>query len=488
MTAFPGLFVLVLLLLGGTGMWMGCTGAPPVPPNIVIVLADDLGYGDPVSYNPDSKIPTPHLDRLAAEGMRFTDAHSPSSVCTPTRYGILTGRYAWRTRLKSGVLVGDSPSLIDTTRVTLPSMLRQAGYATAGVGKWHLGLGDRAPTDYTRSLHPGPVSLGFDTYFGIPASLDFQPYVYVVDDGVEQLPTDSIEASLPPGGRQDFFRGGAIAPDFRHVDVLPRTVRRAVEFIENQPKGTPFFLYVPLSAPHTPWLPTESFQGVSGAGTYGDFAAQVDAGFGEILDALERTDVAERTVVVFASDNGAHWTLEDVEAFGHRANLTWRGMKADIHEGGHRVPFIVRWPGVIEAGSVSDEVVSLVDLMATSASLAGLKLPDEAGEDSYDLLPVLLGEPYEEPIREAIVMHSLHGMFAIRQGPWKLIEGMGSGGFTQPAIVEPAPGQPEGQLYNLEDDPGETTNLYAERPDMVERLSALLDRYRTQEGSRPLPR
>ena len=467
-------------------VWAACGGSEQAapPPNIVVILADDMGYGDPGAWNPDSKIPTPHIDRLAAEGMRFTDAHSPSAVCTPTRYGLLTGRYAWRTRLTQGVLVGYSPNLIDTTRLTLPAMLRQAGYATAGIGKWHLGLGDADRTDYARPLRPGPVSLGFDYYFGIPSSLDFEPYVWFENDRVERLPTDSIEASRPCC-KEDFYRGGAIAPDFRHVDVLPRTVEKSVEYVM-QAGDKPFFLYVPFSAPHTPWLPTEPFQGSSGAGTYGDFAVQVDAGVGDIINALDEAGVADNTLVVFTSDNGAHWLPEEIEMFDHRANLNWRGMKADIHEGGHRVPFVVRWPGRIRAGSVSHELISLVDLMATFASVTGQALPDDAGEDSYDLMPVLLGEPLEGPIREAAVHHSVTGAFAIRQGSWKLIEGLGSGGFTQPVSVEPGPGDPLGQLYHLRDDPGETNNLYAEHPEVVERLSALLNRYREQGYSRPM--
>ena len=373
-------------------VWAACGGSEQAapPPNIVVILADDMGYGDPGAWNPDSKVPTPHIDRLAAEGMRFTDAHSPSAVCTPTRYGLLTGRYAWRTRLTQGVLVGYSPNLIDTTRLTLPGMLRQAGYATAGIGKWHLGLGDAERTDYAQPLRPGPVSLGFDYYFGIPSSLDFEPYVWFENDRVEQLPTDSIEASRPCC-KEDFYRGGGIAPDFRHVDVLPRTVEKSVEYVM-QAGDKPFFLYVPFSAPHTPWLPTEPFQGSSGAGTYGDFAVQVDAGVGDILNALDEAGVAENTLVVFTSDNGAHWLPYEIEMFDHRANLDWRGMKADIYEGGHRVPFVARWPGRIEAGSVSHELISLVDLMATFASVTGQMLPDDAGEDSYDLTPVLLGE------------------------------------------------------------------------------------------------
>ncbi|MEX0600346.1 MAG: arylsulfatase, partial [Rhodothermales bacterium] len=408
-----------------------------------------------------------------------------SAVCTPTRYGLLSGRYAWRTHLKDGVLLGYSPNLIDTTRMTVPSMLKQVGYVTAGVGKWHLGLGDEERTDYSEPLRPGPVSLGFDYYFGIPSSLDFEPYVYFENDRVEALPTDSIEASRDCC-TGDFYRGGASAPGFEHEEVLPRTVANARAYIEDRQMGQPFFLYVPFSAPHTPWLPTEPFQGISEAGPYGDFMAQVDAGVGEILDAIDANGLAENTLVVFASDNGAYWRQEEIDAYGHLANLDWRGMKADIYEGGHRVPFIVRWPGEVEAGAVRDEVVSLTDLMATFASVTDVVLPDDAAEDSYDILPLLRGEPVEGELREATVLHSSRGMYALRRGPWKLIEGRGSGGFTEPIFVDPEPGEPEGQLYHLEEDPLETTNLYAERPEIVEQLSTLLDRYRDQGYSRPM--
>ncbi len=475
-------------LVAVSALAAGCSTeqeAPASHPNIIVLLADDMGYGDAGSYNPDSKIPTPHIDRLASEGMRFTDAHSPSAVCTPTRYGLLTGRYSWRTRLKEGVLLGYSPNLIDTTRMTLPSMLKQAGYATAGVGKWHLGLGDEERTDYSKPLRPGPVSLGFDYYFGIPSSLDFEPYVYFENDRVEQMPTDSIEASRACC-TGDFYRGGAIAPNFEHIDVLPRTVANAVAYIEDRQMGQPFFLYVPFSAPHTPWLPTAAFQGRSGAGAYGDFMAQVDAGVGEILDALDGADLAENTIVVFASDNGAYWTQTEIDEYGHRSNLDWRGMKADIYEGGHRVPFIVRWPEATVPGSESDETVALTDLMATFASITGVELPDDAAEDSYDLTPVLQAESIEGTLREATVLHSSRGMYAIRQGPWKLIEGLGSGGFTEPVFEDPAPGEPAGQLYNLEDDPQESMNVYEDHPDVVERLTGLLDRYREQGYSRPM--
>lgn len=469
----------------------GCTGtASPAPeqPNIILILADDMGYGDAGSYNPNSQIPMPNVNRLAEEGIRFTDAHSPSGVCTPTRYGLLTGRYAWRSRLKKGVLYGYSANLIDTTRTTIASMLKNAGYATGGIGKWHLGLGSEEPLDYSQRLYPGPVALGFDYYYGIPASLDMEPYLYFENDRAEALPTDSVA----DGGSccvGPFWRGGPMAPGFKHIDVLPHITERSVRFIEDhaaQAPDQPFFLYVPLAAPHTPWLPTEPFQGQSQAGAYGDFTMQVDATVGAIVDKLDALGLRDNTLLVFTSDNGAYWTDLEIGQYNHRANLNFRGMKADIWEGGHRVPFIARWPGKIAPGTTSDQVLSLIDMLATFAAASGISMPEQAGEDSYDMLPAMMGTTESDAqIREATVFHSSEGMFAIRQGPWKLILGRGSGGFTEPRFLEPGPGEPAGQLYNLDTDPAETTNLYQDHPEQVAHLSALLDQYQQQGFSRP---
>jgi len=482
-------------LLLGLGL-AACAPAPrggpadaPAPPHVVLVLADDLGWGDPGSYNPESEIPTPHLDRLAAEGIRFTDAHSPSAVCSPTRYGLLSGRYAWRTSLQNGVLWGYSPLLVDTDRVTLPSLLKTRGYATAGIGKWHLGLGSAEETDYAEPLRPGPNDLGFDSYRGIPASLDMQPYVWFRDDRVEALPTGSVERSeMRREGGGGFWRAGPAAPGFRHADVLPRIGEEAVAYLEGRAATpeAPFFLYLALSAPHTPWLPAPEFEGRSGAGPYGDFTVQVDAAVGDVMAALDRLALADDTLLIVTSDNGAHWLPDDIARYQHRANGPWRGQKADIHEGGHRVPFLARWPGRIPAGATSDQLLGHTDLMATLAAVAGASVPDGAGEDSRNLLPALLGEAPPEPLRDGLVHHSLDGMFAIRQGRWKLIDGRGSGGFTPPARVEPGPGEPAGQLYDLEADPGETTDLYAERPDVVERLQRELDRVRGASAPAPV--
>ena len=323
-------------------------------PNIVLILADDMGVGDPGCYNPQSKIPTPNIDRLAREGLRMTDMHSPSAVCTPTRYGLLTGRYCWRTRLKESVLFGYGTALIAPDRATLASLLQRHGYRTAVFGKWHLGLGEGEKTDYSKPLAPGPLTVGFDRFYGIPASLDMAPYVYVDDTRVVEAATENIESTnyIRFGGK-GYIVGGKIAPSFRHIDVLPVTTDKTVEFIDQQSAEKPFFVYVPFSAPHTPWVPTERYAGKSQAGPYGDFTVMVDDCVGQILEALERKGFKENTLVIFTSDNGSHWLPQDIKQYEHRGNLAYRGQKADIHEGGHRVPFVVRWPGQIEAGVTS---------------------------------------------------------------------------------------------------------------------------------------
>jgi len=463
--------------------------APALPaaqryPNIVYILADDLGYGDPRCYNPDSKIPTPNIDRLATQGVRFTDAHSPSAVCTPTRYGILTGRYCWRSRLKSGVLSGYDPALIEPGRLTVPAMLKQRGYQTAGIGKWHLGLQNNEKTDYSRPLSPGPLDIGFDSYFGIPSSLDIPPYVYIENDHVQAQPTGHIEQVRIHRGV--FWREGAIAPGFRHIDVLPAITARAVEYIGSRTAAAPFFLYLALTAPHTPWLPTPPFVGKAAAGEYGDFVAMVDDAAGQVLRAIDERKLAADTLVVMTSDNGAHWLPEEIAQWGHRANDGLRGQKADIWDGGHRIPFLARWPGRIAPNTTCSELMCLSDLMATAAAITGFPLPRTAGEDSYSMLPALLGQKLRHPVREAIVHHSSQGHFSIRQGAWKLNLGRGSGGFTPPVEYTPQPGEPAGELFDMAADFAETRNLYRERPEIVARLSALLEKYQRQGYSRPM--
>lgn len=474
-------------------------------PNIIILLVDDLGIGDPGCYNPASKIHTPFIDRIAREGMRFTDVHSSSSVCSPTRYAILTGRYAWRSRLKTGVLQGYSRALIEAGRPTLASLLKENGYATAAIGKWHLGFqafdprrDERdQPVDYSRALRPGPLTVGFDEFFGIPASLDMPPYVFVENDHPTELPSAKVaESGDAKYSRGPFWRAGAAAPAFRHADVLPRLTERAVAFLDRQaksPEQKPFFLYLALSGPHTPYLPSAQFRGHSGAGDYGDFVETIDASVGEVLKALDRNGLAENTFLAFASDNGARWTPEEISQFGHRSNLNNRGQKSDIYDGGHRIPFIIRWPGHVRAGSTSEELGCLVDLMATCAGVADMRLPHDSGrvrlphdaaEDSFDLRPALLGEAHR-PIRDAVVHHSGSGLFAIRLGDWKLVLGLGSGGFTRPAKIEAQSGQPREQLYNLRTDREEQTNVAAEHPEIVRSLREKFEQIRRAGRSRP---
>lgn len=463
-----------------------------VMPNIVVILADDLGIGDLGVYNAKSKIPTPNMDAIANSGIRLTHAHSPSAVCTPTRYGLLTGRYAWRTRLKQGVLYGESPALIEEGRITIQSMLQKQGYTTAGIGKWHLGLGNNEKTDYSQALRPGPISSGFDYYFGIPASLDIAPYLYFENEHVVQAASDTIsKGKHARNGGGGLWRAGAIAPEFKHIEVLPTIAAKAESYIAERGKqpDQAFFLYLPLSSPHTPWIPTDEFRGKSKAGVYGDFVYQTDDVVGRVMTALKVNGLANNTLIVVTSDNGSHWREPEITKYDHLANGNFRGMKADIYEGGHRVPFVASWPKYIPPASVSDENFLLVDLLATIAAITGADLPVDAGEDSYNQLPTLRGSTRTEPLREASVYHSLRGMFAIQQGPWKYIEGQTSGGFKAGAELKVAlqenPKLPAGQLYNLDDDPSESNNLYSLQPAKVSELKVLLRRYQEQGYSRP---
>ena len=459
-----------------------CAARPASPsarPNVVLILFDDLGSGDLGCTNPDSRIPTPHLDRFATQSRRLLDAHSPSGVCTPTRYGLLTGRYAWRTSLEKGVLWGDSPLLIDTDRDTLAKLFARHGYRTACFGKWHLGLGSPPNTDYARPLRPGPLECGFDTFEGIAGSLDMTPYVWIVDDRPEQPATKRFEEELPVRyGGEGFVRPGPGAPDFRHADILRRTVDRAIDWTRDAlDQDEPFFLYLPLTAPHTPWLPDDDLRGTSGAGPYGDFVSTIDRELGKLFALLDERAL-DNTLVVVTSDNGAHWTPQEIEHFGHRANLDYRGQKADIWEGGHRVPFFVRWPGRVPAGTSETRLFSHTDFHATFAEL--LEDPAQA-PDSQSALALWLGNNESEPTRERMVQHSFEGTFAMRSGRYKWIEGLGSGGFTDPWFRQPEEGEPPGQLYDLERDPSESDNLYALRPEVVERLKSELAAIRQQE-------
>jgi len=448
---------------------LGCNPSPL--PNVVLIMADDMGFGDLKSYNAHSGIPTPHMDALVSGGMQFTDAHSPSGVCTPTRYGLLTGRYAWRhPQLVSGVTWGYDPLVIDTNRVTIADIMSEAGYQTAVIGKWHLGLGMNDSTHYHEPLVPGPLSLGFDYFYGIPASLDMHPYVWVENDSVTSPPDGYAEN--PDGCCANFWRSGAIASDFVHEDVLPIIAQRASDYIRSAAsQDAPFFLYVPLAAPHTPWLTSEEFIGTSNAGIYGDFVVMVDDAIGKIISALDETQQTQETLIIVTSDNGAYWPPPYSDPYEHQPNYTWRGMKADIHEGGHRIPLIVQWPNVIDAGSTTDQLTVHTDFFST---LSDITKSTYQGQDSHSLYPIFLGE---STTRTEAIHQSIDGMLAIRQGEWKLIDGQGSGGFTSLQIP---PNAPPRQLYNLDEDPSESTNLYETFPDIAESLLARLDSARSE--------
>ncbi len=475
-------------------------------PNIVYILTDDLGYGDVSAYNPEAKTSTPNIDRLAAQGIRFTDAHSPSAVSTPTRYGILTGRYSWRTPMKSGVLNGYSNPLIEKGRTTVASFLKSNGYATGVVGKWHLGLewvkndsgsdpSKKAavlenvdPSKINFALPPtdGPLNHGFDYSFILPASLDMPPYCYLENDKLIAPLSGETPGSDPNNGTTGaFWRKGLMAEGFDFSLVTPTFTQKAISFIKWQSvSGKPFFLYLPFPSPHTPWLPLKKFQGSSKAGEYGDFVNMVDAEVGKVLKTISDLGLDDNTIVFFASDNGPFWRPNFIEQFNHRAASIYRGMKADAFEGGHRIPFIVKWPGKIKPNTECAEPIMLVNLLSTCSDIVHKKLTDNEGEDSFSILPLLLGNEKEYVRPEALIQHSSRGLFVVRQGDWKLILGLGSGGFSKPETVQPKEGEAPGQLYNLKDDIAETNNVYLKFPAKVEELSKILKKYQDSGRSR----
>ena len=500
------------------GLWIGFSGCTQEKqqtenssisdssnlPNIVYILADDMGFGDISALNAESGIPTPNMDRVVNEGIYFTDAHSGSGVCTPTRYGILTGRYAWRSRLKSGVLWGYDPPLIENERTTVASFLQDNGYHTGVVGKWHLGLGWQkkdpekaigafdwnklyekggdSNVDFSKPVIGGPKEVGFNYSYIVPASLDMTPYLYLENDLAVEPPTDFTEGkNQKTDGRGVFWRAGEVSPSFDFYQVLPTLAEKAVGYIESCANSTdPFFLYFPLTAPHTPWLPSDQVDGKSQAGTYGDFVVQVDQVVGAVLDALDSLDLTDNTLIIVTSDNGSDWNEQDKASYSHRANYIYRGRKADIYEGGHRIPYMARWPGRITPGSKSEQVLCTTDLMATLAGVIEKPLPSQAGEDSYNMLTAYTGQ-VATPIRDYTIHHSLNGYFAIRKGKWKYTPHLGSGGFTQPADHDPKEEGFEGTLYDLEADPGEITNLYNKHPEIVTELGALLEQAKRKE-------
>ncbi|WP_233198879.1 MULTISPECIES: sulfatase family protein [Pirellulaceae] len=451
-------------------------------PNVIVVMADDLGIGDISATNPNCQIKTPSLDRMAAEGLTFLDAHTPSSVCTPTRYGLLTGRYNWRSRLAKGVLSGTSEHLIPADRPTLGHLMKAAGYHTAMIGKWHLGWDwhkENGKIDFTKPVTNGPDINGFDQYYGHCGSLDMPPYVWVDTGRVTAVPQRE-EGVTAQEDRYGWYRKGPIGPDFEIEQVLPHLFAKSIAYVNERAKpehtGQPFFLYLPLPAPHTPIVPIAPFKDASGLNPYGDFVMQVDHHMGELFAALKANQLDENTLVFFTSDNGcspqANFPL--LLEKGHDPSAGFRGHKADIYEGGHRVPLIVRWPGHIPKGRKTNALACLTDIYSTLEEVTNQPRKPLGGEDGFSLVPAFDGE--ETTGRDSLVSHSISGHFAVRQGDWKLCLAHGSGGWSEPrepaAIKQSLPAM---QLFNLASDPAEQENLVEANPQKVQQLIQLLE-------------
>ena len=482
------LFFVLLATLSATAQTKKATINAP---NIIYILADDLGYGDLKCFNPFSKIPTPNLDNMAKNGIKFTDAHTSSAVCTPTRYGILTGRYNWRSSLKSSVLSGYSKSLIKQKQTTIAEMLKTQGYSTAYIGKWHLGwdwnfikaddkldiddLNAAPEVDFSIPVKNGPSTHGFDYSFGFSGSLDMAPYVYVENDKATMVPSKTTVSVDEKG----YWRKGLTSDDFNHTNLLQDLTDKAVNYINKKAKSnSPFFLYFPLPAPHTPILPTTEFLGKSDTNMYGDFVMQVDDVVRQIRETLKKQGISENTMLVFVSDNGCspRANYEELAKVDHNPSYVFRGHKADIFEGGHRVPFILEWPEKVIKNTSSNKTICTTDFFATCADIVGYKIQDGEAVDSYSMLSIITGKS-DENIREYTVHHSINGSFAIRKGNWKLILCPDSGGWSYPTPQEYKANKmdlPAMQLYNLAADIGEKNNLINEYPEKAAELKAAI--------------
>ncbi len=481
-------------------------------PNIVIIFADDMGYGDVSGLNPLARTKTPAIDQLIGQGITFSEAHASASVCTPSRYGLLTGRYAFRTDEAARGIGGFTPPVIEPERETIATLLKNAGYFTACIGKWHLGVGwqtkdGEAPrlnahtgysnVDYTKKVTGGPNDYGFDYSFIHPASLDIPPYLFLRNHEAVD-PKMILTTDHYPARRENtqyawdkkhsdeqavywekgvWWRQGEMSESFRVEDCLPQILNEGVAFIDRQVAETPekpFFLYLPLTGPHTPWMPAEQFRGKTAAGLYGDFVLNIDHNVEQIRQALIRNGIEKNTLLIFSSDNGAYWPQEEIELFAHDSNQGRKGQKGDVWDGGHRVPLIVSWPEKIKEPVICNQLVSLTDLFATFCHLTGQKPEAGQAEDSFSFWHILNGES-EKTIRESMVHHSSGGYFGIRLGDWKYIDGLGSGGFSHPSKLKPEKNGPSGQLYNLKEDAQESTNLFFQHPKKVDELKALME-------------
>ncbi|MBF8148741.1 arylsulfatase [Winogradskyella sp. F6397] len=456
---------LVVILLS-TFTWFSNAQVNSKKPNIVLILCDDLGYGDVQSLAPEtSKIKTPHIDKLTEEGMIFTDAHSGSSVCTPTRYGIMTGRYSWRTKLQRGVVSGFKPNLIKEDRPTIGNFLKDQGYHTAIIGKWHLNFQYLNPT--TQALIP-------------KKGKKLPPVGARIPDGPNQRGFDYFHGFHHAGSMKAVIENDQVIIHDDEINMLPRLTTKSVDYINNQAKnkdGQPFFLYVPLGSPHTPIVPSKEWQGKSGLGNYADFVMQTDGTVGAITKALKDNGLSENTLVIFSSDNGTSKAanIPNLERQGHIVSAGYRGSKSDLWDGGHRIPFIVKWPNTVEPNTTNNDLICLTDIFATFSELTGVAMPSKSGEDSVSFLPALNGEEINST-RAGVIHHSISGHFAYRLGKWKLLLAKGSGGWSVPKEDDAnLDTMPVAQLYDMESDPAETTNLYTTHPKIAEKLLKQLE-------------
>jgi len=479
-------------------------------PNVIYILADDMGYGDVSAINEKSAFKTPNLDEMCTNGCVFTDCHASSSVCTPSRYSLLTGRYNWRSRLKTFVLGGYSTPLIENDRMTIGHLFKKNGYKTAAIGKWHLGMDFAKEADfaeekgyetsfgvnYSGKIENSPTSRGFDYYFGISASLDMPPYSYIENDHFTMVPDHNTEGPGKKicgngpthenqGSGIDFWRHGPTSPDFKHEEVLQTITKKALEKIEEYKDG-PFFIYFPLTAPHSPILPSGEFKGRSGTNEYGDFVLMCDDVVGQVTKKLKEYGIYENTIVIYTADNGVSpmANLTELASFGHNPSYIFRGHKADIYEGGHRIPFIIRWPEKIKPAGRCDKIVCLSDFMATMADYFGFELEDNMAEDSVSNLPLWM-DPEAPGVRNDVVHHSINGSLSIRKGNFKLEMCPGSGGWSHPIPGEEDENMPRFQLYDLENDIKETTNLIDKYPEVFKELKDLLKKYILEGRSTP---
>ncbi len=473
-------------------------------PNVIFILADDLGYGDLSCYNADGKIHTDNLDQMARQGVRFTDAHTSSAVSTPTRYGVVTGRYNWRSSLKSGVLSGYSKSLIAPNRTTVADVMKASGYSTAAIGKWHLGWGwditapdpkgieidnlnSRPEVNFSTEVNCSPNDHGFDYYYAFCGSLDMAPYVWVENNKATGLPTKNTRNK-----GMKFWRPGLTSDNFHHEEILQDVADKALDYIDDRSEEeNPFFIYLPLPAPHTPILPSEQFLGKSNTNSYGDYVLQVDDVVGQIRSRLSELGISDNTLLIFTSDNGCSPSarIPELNEVGHYPNGVLRGTKADLYEGGHRVPYIIEWADGAKGNRVVDNTICTTDLFATLADITGYKVSDSEGEDSYSLLPYIKGKKNRSP-RKYTVHHSVSGAFAIRCGEWKMLFSQGSGGWTYPTdgeIAKKGLVLPQFQLFNLKDDISETTNVIDQYPEkaqeLLEAMKSIIKNGRSTKGA-----